>query len=104
MQDLNATGVIVSVLEKGGLAACLLVCMTICAALLYRFCLGPLLVIVQQIVSAWQGGMSDLKQATANTKDVTALNAQLTADLKQTIARLEAIDMLDAAEGRKHGG
>ncbi len=106
MQDLNATGVIVSVLEKGGLAACLLVCLTICAVLLYRFCLGPLLVVVQEIVSSGQGAMSDLKQATANTKDVAALNAQVTADLRQSITRLEATAAMDVAEGRegrRHG-
>ena len=107
MQDLNATGVIVSVLEKGGLAACLLICLTICAAMLYRFCLGPLLVVVQEIVSSGQGVMSDLKQATANTKDVAALNAQVTADLRQSITRLEAMDHMDLTDSqtgrRKHG-
>ncbi len=105
MHDLNATSVIMSVLEKGGLAACLLVCLTVCAVLLYRFCLGPLLAVVREIVSAGQGAMSDLKQATANTKDVAALNTHLTADLKQSIARLEAMDDMATADsgGRKHG-
>jgi hypothetical protein len=101
MQDLNASAVLVSVMEKGGLAACLLICMTICVVLLYRFCVGPMLVVVHEIFTAWQGGMSDLKQATANTKDVAALNVQVTADLRQSITRLETIESNHG--DRKHG-
>ena len=66
-----------------------------------------MLAVVQEIVSSGQGAMSDLKQATANTKDVAALNAQVTADLRQSITRLEAMDHMDLTdsqtERRKHG-